>query len=40
MNAAAELARPRLRHHEPMARHTSWRVGGPAEVDFEPQNRP
>jgi UDP-N-acetylmuramate dehydrogenase len=25
-----------LRHGEPMARHTSWRVGGPAEHYFEP----
>ena len=40
MNAAAEIARPRLRHHEPMARHTSWRVGGPADVYFEPHDLP
>lgn len=38
MNAAAEIARPRLRYHEPMARHTSWRVGGPADVYFEPRD--
>lgn len=25
-----------LRHDEPMARHTSWRVGGPAEHYYEP----
>jgi len=25
-----------LRHHEPMSRHTSWRVGGPAENYFVP----
>jgi UDP-N-acetylmuramate dehydrogenase len=25
-----------LRHGEPMARHTSWRVGGPAEHYYEP----
>ena len=27
-----------LRHHEPMSRHTSWRVGGPAENYFVPAN--
>ena len=37
---AAERVRPNLRHHEPMARHTSWRVGGPADVYFEPQDLP
>ena len=26
-------------HAEPMARHTSWRVGGPADVFFKPSNR-
>lgn len=40
MNAAAELARPHLRHHEPMARHTSWRVGGPADIYIEPRDLP
>src|SRR5690606_11421949 len=25
-----------VRHEEPMRRHTSWRVGGPAELFFEP----
>jgi UDP-N-acetylmuramate dehydrogenase len=29
----------RLRLQEPMARHTSWRVGGPAEVWFRPADR-
>lgn len=29
----------RLRRNEPMARHTSWHVGGPAEIFFEPENR-
>ncbi len=38
MNAAAQVTRPRLRHHEPLARHTSWRVGGPADVYFEPRD--
>lgn len=28
-----------LRHNEPMAAHTSWRVGGPADVYFEPADR-
>jgi len=28
--------RGRLLYHEPMARHTSWRVGGPADRYFEP----
>jgi UDP-N-acetylmuramate dehydrogenase len=27
-----------LRHSEPMARHTSWRVGGVADQFFEPQS--
>ncbi|MGH8224059.1 MAG: UDP-N-acetylmuramate dehydrogenase [Woeseiaceae bacterium] len=29
-------ARGEIRQHEPMSRHTSWRVGGPAEVFFKP----
>lgn len=29
----------RLRENEPMARHTSWRVGGPADVFFKPADR-
>lgn len=28
-----------LKHGEPMARHTSWRVGGPARSFFEPADR-
>ncbi|MBV8062903.1 MAG: UDP-N-acetylmuramate dehydrogenase [Nevskia sp.] len=28
-----------LRTHEPLARHTSWRVGGPADRYFEPADR-
>ena len=28
-----------LRHNEPMARHTSWRVGGPVDTYFRPANR-
>jgi UDP-N-acetylmuramate dehydrogenase len=30
---------PRIRRDEPMSRHTSWHVGGPAEVFFEPADR-
>jgi UDP-N-acetylmuramate dehydrogenase len=29
----------RVRRDEPMAKHTSWRVGGPAEVFFTPRDR-
>ena len=29
----------RLRRDEPMSRHTSWHVGGPAQLWFEPQDR-
>ena len=25
-----------IRQNEPMSRHTSWRVGGPAEIFFRP----
>jgi UDP-N-acetylmuramate dehydrogenase len=35
---AAEFAQ-RVRRNEPMSRHTSWHVGGPAEVYFEPRDR-
>lgn len=28
----------RVRLHEPMARHTSWHVGGPADLWFEPRD--
>jgi UDP-N-acetylmuramate dehydrogenase len=35
--AAPEKAR--LLHGEPMARHTSWRVGGPADLYFKPRSR-
>ncbi|MEJ0038840.1 MAG: UDP-N-acetylmuramate dehydrogenase [Gammaproteobacteria bacterium] len=30
---------PRVRRDEPMSRHTSWHVGGPAEVYFNPKDR-
>lgn len=45
MNAAASVrdnansVRGRVLHDEPMARHTSWRVGGPADRYFEPADR-
>ncbi len=29
----------RIRREEPMDRHTSWHVGGPAEIFFTPENR-
>ena len=37
----AEPRPPRglLRENEPLARHTSWRVGGPADRYFEPADR-
>ncbi len=28
----------RVRRDEPMSKHTSWHVGGPAEIYFEPRN--
>ena len=30
---------PRIRRDEPMSRHTSWHVGGPAEIFFTPGGR-
>jgi UDP-N-acetylmuramate dehydrogenase len=30
---------PRVRRNEPMSRHTSWRVGGPADIFFTPRDR-
>ena len=38
MMAARETGglRGELRHNEPMSRHTSWRVGGPARVWYRP----
>jgi UDP-N-acetylmuramate dehydrogenase len=35
---APEFA-PRVRRDEPLSRHTSWHVGGPAEVLFNPKDR-
>ena len=34
----AERNSSRLRHDEPMSRHTSWRIGGTADVFFRPGN--
>ncbi|MES0873861.1 UDP-N-acetylmuramate dehydrogenase [Sinimarinibacterium thermocellulolyticum] len=40
MSAAPSLApRGRLLYGEPLARHTTWRVGGPADRYFEPADR-
>lgn len=39
MAAATELkVQGEIRYNEPMSRHTSWRVGGPAETFFIPAN--
>jgi UDP-N-acetylmuramate dehydrogenase len=37
--AVAPEFMPRVRRDEPMSKHTSWHVGGPAEVYFNPQDR-
>jgi UDP-N-acetylmuramate dehydrogenase len=37
--AVAQQFVPRVRRDEPMARHTSWHVGGPAELWFAPADR-
>jgi UDP-N-acetylmuramate dehydrogenase len=39
MLALAKEFLPRIRRDEPMSRHTSWHVGGPAEIYFTPTNR-
>jgi UDP-N-acetylmuramate dehydrogenase len=40
MNVAMERNfSSRVRHDEPMSRHTSWHVGGPAEIFFAPADR-
>jgi UDP-N-acetylmuramate dehydrogenase len=43
-NVSAPLAvgpafEPRVKRDEPMSRHTSWHVGGPADVFFTPRDR-
>jgi len=37
--ALAPQFAPRVRRDEPLSRHTSWHVGGPAEVFFNPRDR-
>ena len=37
--ALAPQFRARVRFEEPMSRHTSWHVGGPAQMFFTPENR-
>jgi len=37
--AVAPEFMPRVRRNEPMHKHTSWHVGGPAEVYFNPNSR-
>ncbi|HVS76892.1 MAG TPA: UDP-N-acetylmuramate dehydrogenase, partial [Steroidobacteraceae bacterium] len=39
MLAVASEFLPRIRRNEPMSRHTSWHVGGPAEIYFTPRDR-
>jgi UDP-N-acetylmuramate dehydrogenase len=39
MLAVAKEFLPRIRRNEPMSRHTSWHVGGPAEIYFTPGDR-
>jgi len=40
MNAALSVELSlRVRRNEPMAKHTSWRVGGPADLFFTPRDR-
>jgi UDP-N-acetylmuramate dehydrogenase len=36
--AVASEFQSRVLRHEPMARHTSWRVGGPADIYFTPRD--
>ena len=38
MAAPVSTVRGELRANEPMSKHTSWRVGGPAEMFFVPAN--
>ena len=37
--AIASQFEPRVKRDEPMSRHTSWHVGGPADVFFTPRDR-
>ena len=36
LNLAIDRLKGRLLENEPLAKHTSWRVGGPAEQDVYP----
>ncbi|MEJ2106987.1 MAG: UDP-N-acetylmuramate dehydrogenase [Acidiferrobacteraceae bacterium] len=36
MNVAANVMHGQLKRNEPMSRHTSWRVGGPADCYYHP----
>jgi UDP-N-acetylmuramate dehydrogenase len=36
MNALVQNSDPLMLQHEPMSKHTSWRVGGPAEIYVQP----
>ena len=38
MAAEQEVVRGEVRVNEPMSKHTSWRVGGPAESYFIPHS--
>jgi UDP-N-acetylmuramate dehydrogenase len=38
VNAVADDISPTVLRNEPLARHTSWRVGGPADLFFEPSS--
>jgi UDP-N-acetylmuramate dehydrogenase len=37
--AIDQMFLPRVRFDEPMSRHTTWHVGGPADVFFSPRDR-
>lgn len=39
MSTPQSNVRGKLKHDEPLARHTTWRVGGPARTFFEPADR-
>lgn len=39
MRSMATVDAMRISRNEPMARHTSWRVGGPADLYFRPRSR-
>ena len=39
MMPVAERFMTRVRRNEPMSRHTSWHVGGAAEIYFSPRDR-